>query len=406
MAIAPSGAGAPSTANGSASAQPAWCSICCGVSGRALPRRPRRAARRRSRSADVLRQASGLARSAIGRQSGVRVERFDRAAQHDVDERVDVELGRERVAHAADRRLQAAALAHRDSRGGAARARCACVGRWPSAAAARPAAGRAGSRKGCAARPPRRGSRSAPGRRRRPRRARRRAAGAWARRRATRARAASPSRRRRRNRRTNAAASSGQLGQTGLRRRPPAAARRPARPRARRRESRRAGARTSRARGPSPTSRASSSPAATRSGTAPAARARASGSARAASAGRCRRRPGTRPWRGSRRGRRGRAATTGSNPLVAPGISSSTPAAARNSSANTISVTSSRRGSRRVLAVPGVLEQAVGRRLAAHVVGRCSRSGYRSRRAKRRCRWPAQRPGHRSSCQFLLYGST
>ena len=45
--------------------------------------------------------------------AGVGVERLDRAAQHDVEERVHVELGRERVAHPADGGLQPAALAHR-----------------------------------------------------------------------------------------------------------------------------------------------------------------------------------------------------------------------------------------------------------------------------------------------------
>ena len=43
--------------------------------------------------------------------AGVGIERLDRAAQHDVHERVDVEPGGEGVAHAPHRRLQAAALA-------------------------------------------------------------------------------------------------------------------------------------------------------------------------------------------------------------------------------------------------------------------------------------------------------
>ena len=95
----------------SASAHPAGCSICCG--------RPvaTAASRRAQREAEVARRVLGQAsRLAVAEleAAGVGVERFDGAAQHDVDERVDVELGRERVAHAAHRSLQAAALAYRE----------------------------------------------------------------------------------------------------------------------------------------------------------------------------------------------------------------------------------------------------------------------------------------------------
>ena len=72
----------------------------------------RRAARRRTRPPSP--RAGVGARPSRTEASGVGVERFDRAAQHDVDERVDVELGRECVAHAAHRSLQAAALAYRE----------------------------------------------------------------------------------------------------------------------------------------------------------------------------------------------------------------------------------------------------------------------------------------------------
>ena len=59
----------------------------------------------------VLGQRSRGCGAEQAQAAGVGVERLDRAAQHDVDERVDVELGGEGVAHAAHGRLQAAALA-------------------------------------------------------------------------------------------------------------------------------------------------------------------------------------------------------------------------------------------------------------------------------------------------------
>ena len=79
--------------------------------------RARRVARGAERDAEVIRRVVGrVSRFAILELQAARVggERFDRAAQHDVEQGVDVELGRKRVAHAPHRRLQAAALAHGD----------------------------------------------------------------------------------------------------------------------------------------------------------------------------------------------------------------------------------------------------------------------------------------------------
>ena len=147
----------------------------------------------------------------------------------------------------------------------------------------------------------------------------------------------------------------------------------PVRPRARRRGSRRAGARTSRARGSSPSSRASSSPAATRNGTAP----------------------------GGTSTSIGISTSCVGSTLPAP-TGNSTPARIAYKPTRTAAVARSnpRRGAREQQqaprgrdeqqrehdlrdelaarqtprpAVPGLLEETIGRRLAAHVVG-CAHS--------------------------------
>ena len=74
-------------------------------------RRPRARARRSSGASSGRQRGSAPLRRQV---AGVGVERLDRAAQHDVDQCVEVELGRERVAHAAHGRLQPAALADRE----------------------------------------------------------------------------------------------------------------------------------------------------------------------------------------------------------------------------------------------------------------------------------------------------
>ena len=74
---------------------------------RALRGGPQR--RRQTRRACDL-EDPRIERSAQREPSGVGVERLDRAAQDDVGERLEVELGRERVAEAAHRGLQAGAL--------------------------------------------------------------------------------------------------------------------------------------------------------------------------------------------------------------------------------------------------------------------------------------------------------
>ena len=121
----------------------------------------------------------------------------------------------------------------------------------------------------------------------------------------------------------------------------------------------------------------------------PAAAAPASARARAATARRSRRRPGTRPARRARRARRATTAVATSKPDAAPGTSSSATAPQQEEQPATTSVRSSRRSTPRDARLPGLLEEALG-----GVSLLSSRACHRSLGAMSVADGPAA-PGHR-----------